>query len=1149
MKNNLLLLTLSLVVSWANSFLWSQDTTEVRSFSYASLTRDTVVGFPAPGTSYEKIMMSYNMRCHDGTVSTSGNNNGPHQGGCGEWDYSCNMYLTDSSRVDSLLSYTPSHYIAGFNGTTYPYTTVPSYQYVQTTQKVVNITSSNLTPHTVLNGTQTNSELLATDQHASRFFSLYTATELLGAGLVAGNLHDLRLEVANNSARAGFLRVKIKAVNQTTLTPANLDPTGFSEVFYHDVNFVPGTNILSFYQPFNWDGSSDLLVEFSFTNSTADAPFNLLGETTLQPLTLGTFNNDFFSVQGETLDMDTAGMHAISDQISIALWTYGDPDKLPANTFLFEAYNAQNQRELNVHLPWGNGNVIWDCGNDGTGYDRIVNGAQPSEYKGQWNHWVFTKNANTGSMKIYLNGNLWYSETGKTKLIDIDRLYFGHRIEGAGNWFGAMDELSIWKKELSATEIADWMNKSIDNSHPSYSDLVAYYPFNEQGGTTVNSIAPAGGSSNFDTEPHWDFERGDRLTRFFQNINFRPNLSFAQGTVTQTVTDLTVLDSTLSPKVTLIEYGILPHYGTAQHDEIIVANTLFGYASGTMYIVDENGATVGQYQVTPTDTIHYGELTYYNRYPARYELMSFVTPYGNGLNLGMEGRTYWFDVSDFGPVLQNNKRITVERGGQWQEELDIRFYFIEGTPPREVKNIQPIWRDSYNNFSNINSGRVLEDRTLSLDPSASSFAIRSTITGHGQEGEFIPRNHHLNINGGTTEFSWQVWKACGDNPIFPQGGTWVYDRAGWCPGAPTDIHYANLDPFVTPGDQVSVDYYLDNATGDSRYIVNHFLVSYGAANFSNDAKLVEIIRPSLRDEYRRLNSICMLPEIVIQNTGSDTLYEADITYSVTGGTTATFHWTGTLAFMESEKVILPVNDHSFWTTSSSNPAFTATISNPNGAADQYAQNNSLTAAYVPADEYQGDLNLRFKTNNNPNENKLYLYNSTGSVVYQRTNLTANTTYTDHLQLAPGCYRLLFTDSGNDGLSFWANSSQGSGYFQFKEGNGVKQNFKTDFGSMFVYDFYTTGSVGLEENEEARYVLLYPNPANNKLHLQMNGEAGSQVQVDIYNPLGQLVQSTQLTHSGQMQTHELSTVQLQNGWYQVRITNGAKTTTQSLVIQH
>ena len=37
-----------------------------------------------------------------------------------------------------------------------------------------------------------------------------------------------------------------------------------------------------------------------------------------------------------------------------------------------------------------------------------------TEYKNAWNHWVFTKNVDTGEMKMYVNGTLVGSITGAT---------------------------------------------------------------------------------------------------------------------------------------------------------------------------------------------------------------------------------------------------------------------------------------------------------------------------------------------------------------------------------------------------------------------------------------------------------------------------------------------------------------------------------------------------------------------------------------------------------------------------------------------------------------------------------------------------------------------------------------------------------------
>ncbi|MBK7752431.1 MAG: hypothetical protein IPI41_07430 [Flavobacteriales bacterium] len=107
--------------------------------------------------------------------------------------------------------------------------------------------------------------------------------------------------------------------------------------------------------------------------------------------------------------MDSLGTAITSDLL-------GEGDTSPAvNSTIFEAVDAQDRRILNVHLPWSDGRVYWDAGNDGGGFDRIDKATTPAEAEGQWNHWAFMKNTATGQMKIYLNGVLWHSGTGKTK--------------------------------------------------------------------------------------------------------------------------------------------------------------------------------------------------------------------------------------------------------------------------------------------------------------------------------------------------------------------------------------------------------------------------------------------------------------------------------------------------------------------------------------------------------------------------------------------------------------------------------------------------------------------------------------------------------------------------------------------------------------
>ncbi len=120
------------------------DTITVQAFDWSmtalgnSGVRDMMVPFPDdPTLTYEKIIMKYNMRCRDGNVNTTGGN----YVACGEWDYSCNTMITDSSKTDSIKSTHPNYLITGFSGTTFNYTSQPTYTYYQSTQQDVAYTT------------------------------------------------------------------------------------------------------------------------------------------------------------------------------------------------------------------------------------------------------------------------------------------------------------------------------------------------------------------------------------------------------------------------------------------------------------------------------------------------------------------------------------------------------------------------------------------------------------------------------------------------------------------------------------------------------------------------------------------------------------------------------------------------------------------------------------------------------------------------------------------------------------------------------------------------------------------------------------------------------------------------------------------------
>ena len=110
----------------------------------------------------------------------------------------------------------------------------------------------------------------------------------------------------------------------------------------------------------------------------------------------------------DRVEVDVTDLEGLSSEITIECWVYGDPTSSRKTAPCSKASTLPGQRVVNVHLPWSNGRVYWDCGHDG-GYDRIDQQAQTEDYEGRWNHWAFVKNADTGIMEMYLNGALFHS--------------------------------------------------------------------------------------------------------------------------------------------------------------------------------------------------------------------------------------------------------------------------------------------------------------------------------------------------------------------------------------------------------------------------------------------------------------------------------------------------------------------------------------------------------------------------------------------------------------------------------------------------------------------------------------------------------------------------------------------------------------------
>jgi hypothetical protein len=447
------------------------------------------------------------------------------------------------------------------------------------------------------------------------------------------------------------------------------------------------------------------------------------------------------------------------------------------------------------------------------------------------------------------------------------------------------------------------------------------------------------------------------------------------------------------------------------------------------------------------------------------ELENFVTPYGKGLDLnGDKGWTYVYDVTDYAPVLKGKVDIS---SGNLQELLDMKFIFIEGTPARNVISVENLYPWGSYNYGKLADEEVLKSFKLALNPKAKGYMLRARISGHGHYG---PRNccewdnkTHTYFGNKQVLFRWNVWKNCGDNPIYPQGGTWQFDRAGWCPGTPVDTYDFELTNKVNPGDTLDFDYgieqYKDNGEKGGNYIMSHQIFTYGAPNFKNDASVSDIISPTTKDAYDRINPICKNPEIIIKNTGSNKLRSLTITYGLRSGKQETFVWNGNLNFLSEERVTLPDMQ---WRTMDKDPVFVVTVSEPNGAKDEYQWNNTLSSEIKKPMQLPSKIFLHIEAQalNRARDNGYELVNKKGEVIYAKEVLEDGEVIDQLVELEDGFYEFRVYDRKEDGMirQWWYRRSnpdmvgKNGRIAIFDKDHKLLKELKYDFAEQEVFRF-------------------------------------------------------------------------------------------------
>lgn len=102
---------------------------------------------------------------------------------------------------------------------------------------------------------------------------------------------------------------------------------------------------------------------------------------------------------------------------------------------------------------------------------------------GSWTHMAATYDSTSNNVTLYINGiDIGSTTAGNNIMVTLDptgNKVIGARYSNENHANAHIDEVSIWNRELSQSEIINYMNCTIDPSNP---ELLGYWKFDEGSG-------------------------------------------------------------------------------------------------------------------------------------------------------------------------------------------------------------------------------------------------------------------------------------------------------------------------------------------------------------------------------------------------------------------------------------------------------------------------------------------------------------------------------------------------------------------------------------------------------------------------------------------------------------------------------------------
>ena len=236
-------------------------------------------------------------------------------------------------------------------------------------------------------------------------------------------------------------------------------------------------------------------------------------------------------------------------------------------------------------------------------------------------------------------------------------------------------------------------------------------------------------------------------------------------------------------------------------------------------------------------------------------------------------------------------------------------------------------------------------------------------------------------------------------------------------------------------------------------------------------------------------------EVTFKNYGNIALTSLDINYSINGGTTITYPWTGNLSSGGTETVTIP----QISVTPINTNNVDVSISNPNGNSDQNVANNSMSTTFNGMyDAPNGQISIDVTTDNYPSETTWELKENGVIISTGGPYSSSGPQPTTYATITPGnCYTFIMKDSYGDGILAPGNfkvKDVNNGTIVWGGTNSPTGNFTSE-----VTTYFETESTSVSVEEVNSEISIYPNPVKDNIYV--NGEFDK---IKLFDVFGKLV---------------------------------------------